>query len=416
MSATQADAKPGFSYDPFSLEARSNPLSLYPTLLADHPAYFMPDYDAYAVSRFDDVWNAFMDATNFSEAEGMLFTRDKLLEHHRGAPPQPKLDPVDMFLFLDPPHHTRYRRTMGPPFTKGSIAKMEGALTDMVRGRLAELVPQGRFDLNLDLGSYVSVSATGMIMGLPIDDQTRMVDLVNRMVKRDPERPGPTEDGALARAELHQFLKHVVARRRSGEGNESRLIDSLLQVEITDRPLTDDEIAGDLSGILVGGTETVPKVISAGMYELWKRPEQLAAVRADIATNASLAVEEMLRFNAPAQWFGRTALNPVEVAGVTLEPGQRVILLIAAANRDPREFDDPNEFIWNRKARRMISFGIGPHFCIGIHLARLELQILVRELLAVAGDYEIDVDGGEWAISEFQIGWTRLPIILGKTD
>lgn len=412
MTEQQTDTL--FRYDPFSFEARSDPHSLYPTLLADHRSYWIPEYDSYVVSRFDDVWDAFLDTKNFSEAEGMLFSRDQLLVHHRGNPPKPKLDPVDMFLFLDAPHHTKYRQVTAHPFLKGNIAKLEGQLTQMVRDRLAELLPLGRFDLNADLGSYISVSATAMLMGLELTDTKKMIDLVNRMVARDPELSGPTEDGAVARGELVALLAQVVARRRMGEGRESRLVDSLISAAIVDRPLTDMEIAVDLLGILVGGTETVPKVLAAGMYELWKRPDQLAAVRADISQNSKLAVEEMLRFNAPAQWFGRTAVNPVKVAGVTVEPGQRVILLIAAANRDPREFANPDQFIWNREARRMISFGIGAHFCIGIHLARLELQILVRELLLAITEYDIEVDAGAWAISEFQVGWTSLPLVVRK--
>ncbi|WP_297492578.1 cytochrome P450, partial [Acidocella sp.] len=176
------------------------------------------------------------------------------------------------------------------------------------------------------------------------------------------------------------------------------------------RPLTDQEIAVNLIGILVGGVETVPKVVAAGMLELARRPEQLAEVRADAGAHAPLAFEEMLRFNAPAQWFGRTAKNRVTIGGVTLERGQRAILLIAAANRDPREFADADEFIWNRKARRMLSFGVGPHFCIGIHLARLEGQIMLRELLTSLGDYTVHPEEGEWPVSEFQLGWAKLPI------
>lgn len=414
MTSQNASGQTLFAYDPYSPEAMRNPQSFYPTLRDEHPAYFMPQYDAYAISRYADVWNAFMDSEHFTEAEGQVFGRQQLLVHHRGSPPEPKLDePKSMFLFTDPPVHNRFRRALAAPFMKGTVNRMEPAVTELVRGRLKHLLTLGGFDLNGDFGSYVSVGATSIVMGLPLEDTGRVVELVNSMVARAPDKPGPTPEGLAARAELVEVLKHSVARRRKGQGEESPVIDPLLSDALIGRPLTDDEVAVDMLAILVGGTETVPKVFSGGLLELSKDPDQLAAVKADPVAGAVPAFEEMLRYCAPAQWFGRTAKKPVEVAGVTVEPGQRVILLIAAANRDPREFENPDAFVWNRKARRMLSFGIGPHFCIGIHLARLEGQIMLRELLPALDRFTIHPEEGEWPISEFQIGWTKLPIRFG---
>jgi cytochrome P450 len=401
---------PDFQYDPFSQEARRSPHDFYATLRDQYPAYFMADYDTYVFSRYADVWDGFMDAQSWSEAEGQLFSRDQLLIHHRGNPPPPKLDPVAMFNFLDPPIHSHFRRVMAPPFQKASVARLESQITALARRRLVELLPRGGFDLNYDFGSHVSVGSTALVMGLPVADAVRIIDLVNRMVARHPDRSGPTQGGAQARGELMEFLRHCVVQRRNGQGPASYLIDALIGAQIVGRALTDDEIALDLLSILVGGTETVPKVIAGGMLELARLPDQLAAIRAELATAAVSAFEEMLRLNAPAQWFGRTAKEKVQLGGVELEPGQRAILLIAAANRDPREFERPDEFIWNRKARRMLSFGIGPHFCIGIHLARLEGQIMLRELLGAIGEFTVHPDDGAWAVSEFQVGWTSLPI------
>ena len=411
MPVAEIDAP--FRYDPFSQEARRDPYSFYATLREHHPAYSIPEYDAFVISRYADVWDAFMDSEHFTETEGQLFSRNQMLVHHRGDPPAQQLDPVTMFNFLDPPVHSRFRRAMAPPFLKGSVTKLAPQVTDLVRARLHALLDQDVFDLNGDFGSYVSVGSTAIIMGLPIPDTARVIDLVNRMVARDPEKPGPTEAGTAARIELMAFLEHAIAKRRSGDAPESRLIDALLALDVVGRPLTDAEIAIDLLSILVGGTETVPKVIAGGLLELSRRPDQLAQVRAGLPGSAVPAFEEMLRYNAPAQWFGRTAKIPVNVAGVDLEPGQRVFLLIAAANRDPREFDDPDAFVWNRKARRMLSFGVGPHFCIGIHLARLEGQIMLRELLAAIESFTICPEEGEFSVSEFQVGWTKLPLRIG---
>lgn len=407
---TDTPLPPAFRYDPFSPEAMRDPQSFYPTLRDDHPAYFLPDYDAYAFTRYADVWAGFMDSEHFSEAEGQVFGREAMLVHHRDDPPRPQLDPCSMFLFLDAPVHGQFRRAMAAPFMKGSVGKLAPQITQLVRDRLDLLVPQGRFDLNGDFGSYVSVGATALIMGIEAADTAPIIDLVNRMVTRSPERSGPTEDGIAARGALIDFLTDVAADRRKGMSLDSRLIDSLIGGDFIGRPLTNREIALDLLGILVGGTETVPKVFAGGLLELSRQPDAVAAIRADLDASVASAFEEMLRFNAPAQWFGRTATKPVTLGSVTLETGQRAILLIAAANRDPREFDEPDRFVWNRKARRMLSFGVGPHFCIGIHLARLEGQIMLREFLSRVASFDPEPEAGDWAVSEFQVGWTRLPV------
>jgi cytochrome P450 len=402
--------QPSFRYDPFSVEAMRDPQSFYPTLRERHPAYFLPQYDAYAISRFADVWDGFLDGEHFSEAEGQIFAREQLLVHHRGAPPAPRLDPVDMFNYLDPPVHTRFRKVMNPPFAKPKIGELAAQITAMVRARLDEVLPTGRFDLNGDFGSFISIAATALVLRLPVADTRRMVSMVNRLVARDPDKPGRTADGDAARIELMRFFGEAVARRRVGAGPDSPFLDAMIAADVVGRPLTDDEIAIDLMSILVGGTETVPKIVAGGLLELWRRPDQLAAVMADPVANAAPAFEEMLRYNAPAQWFGRTVKKRRELAGVTLEPGQRVILLIAAANRDPREFEAADAFLWNRAHRRMLSFGVGPHFCIGVHLARLEGQIMVRELLSRVRRFSIEPEAGQWPVSEFQVGWTSLPI------
>lgn len=400
-----------FRYDPFSREAMENPQPLYRQLRDRHPAYFIPEYDTWVFSRFEDVWNGYMDREHFSESEGMLFSREQLLCHHRGNPPKPQVDPVKaMFLFLDPPVHTRLRQAMAAPFLKGNVAKLEPEIERIARARLNELVGRGTFDLNADFASYVAVRMVCGVLGIVPDDPEALCAAVNLTV-------GAAQDDAAiadARAMIYGLLLETVARRRAGSGPESPVIDALIARDTVGRPLTDEEIATDLNGILVGGTETLPKIVAGGLLELSRRPDQLAAVRAAMPGSIAPAFEEMLRYNAPAQWFGRTVSKPVTLGGVALEPGQRVILIIASANRDDREFANADEFVWNRKARRLVSFGVGPHFCIGIHLAQLEGQVLLREFLRTAARFTIDPERGNWPVSQFQIGWTRLPVTIDK--
>src|SRR6185437_6217449 len=142
--------------------------------------------------------------------------------------------------------------------------------------------------------------------------------------------------------------------------------------------------------VFIGGTETVTNSVPHGLWELLKHPDKLGAVRADGAANVPVAREEMIRYCAPAQWFARTVRRPFTIHGTTIEPGQRIITLLASANRDEREYANPDDCVWNRPIERLLAFGRGQHFCLGVHLARLEIAIMVTEWLKRVDDWRID--------------------------
>lgn len=399
-----------FEYDPFGVETMRDPHRFYVELRDRYPAYYLSPYDCWVISRFDDVWDGLLDAEHFSEVEGQVLGRDQMLAHHHGVCPVIPMQPFPSFNMLDPPVHTKMRQIMAPPFQKRAIAQLAPAINEIVSDLLDKLLERDAFDLNADFASQVAGQTVAKLMGIPMKQLGKLVSLVNRAVARDPGQPGFSAEGMKALGEIVGLLGYSVARRRAGRGRAVPLIDALISRDVDGRHLIDEEIALNLVSIVVGGIETVPKIIAGGLLELFRRPEQLAEVGADPDNNTPFAVEEMFRVNAPAQWFVRTVRKERYLAGADLKVGQRVMLLVASANRDPREFARADEFVWNRKAKRLISFGRGPHFCIGIHLARLEVQIMIRELLKRMPRFSIDEAAGEWAISEFQIGWTRLPL------
>jgi len=122
------------------------------------------------------------------------------------------------------------------------------------------------------------------------------------------------------------------------------------------------------------------------------------------------AREEMIRYCAPVQWFARTVRKPLTMHGTTIQPGQRIITLIASANRDELEYSDPDEFIWDRKMDRLLAFGRGQHFCLGVHVARLEIAIMVSEWLKRVSDYRILGEAASRPPSSFQWGWNNIPV------
>jgi cytochrome P450 len=150
--------------------------------------------------------------------------------------------------------------------------------------------------------------------------------------------------------------------------------------------------------------------VAHGLWELARRPDEMTAVRADLDTNVPVAREEMIRYCAPAQWFARTVRTPFTIHGTAIKPGQRIITLLGSANRDEREYADADEFVWNRPIERLLAFGRGQHFCLGVHLARLEIAIMVTEWLKRVTDFRIVSEAASRPPSSFQWGWNNIPV------
>jgi cytochrome P450 len=217
---------------------------------------------------------------------------------------------------------------------------------------------------------------------------------------------------ANARPGYLQYLIPVVQRRRAHMSDgELPIVDGLINYRLPDGSrFTDIEAATQMLGVFIGGTETVPKIVAHGLWELSRRPDQLAAVRADPAANVPIARDEMIRYCAPAQWFARTVRKPFTMHDTTINPGQRIITLLGSANRDEREYPEPEEFIWNRPIQRSLAFGRGQHFCLGYHLARLEIEVMVAEWLKRVPHYRIIEQSASRPPSSFQWGWNRIPV------
>lgn len=405
------DSPVNFDYDPYSEKALTDPTDLYRKLRAHYPAYPLPQYDAWAISRFDDVWAIGEDGERFVMDIGPVFEPSHLQKSNVGVAPVAAPFTTQSFSQLDPPIQTSLRQGVGGPLRPRAVERMDDMIRRLARARLDELVPKGEFDLYTEYGGLVSAGVMCSIAGLPPEEAPHLLKLINGSMQRNPPGADPAMLGPYM--ELHDLLVDVVAARRANpDAPPVPAIDGLLRTEIDGSPLTDHQIAEQVGAILTGGTETVPKVVARALLELKRRPEQLAAVRADLAANCRQAYEETMRFGAPLQYVGRTAVRDVEIAGAQIKAGQRVFLLIPSANRDEREFADPDEFIWNRTIERHFAFGHGLHFCIGSHVARLEGRILLEELLARIPSFELDESRAVMPPSDFQIGYIRLPLVI----
>jgi cytochrome P450 len=406
MNATAAK---DFRYDPFDPSVMADPLPYYRVLRERYPLYYLPEWDTFALSRFDDIWDvlALNDGTLVA-SEGTLPPATVLAHHNDGPVADPPLHPLPFHAVFDAPIYDGVRKAHSQPFRPRRAAGWETRIRELANERLDELLPQGTFDLTQDYGGIVVASVVCELLGVPVDFAPDVLAAVNAGSLAEP---GSGVDTAAARPNYLEHLIPAVQRRRAGTDGELPVVDGLLGYRRPDDTALDDlEVATQMLCVFIGGTETVPKVVAHGLWELLKHPDQLATVRADPAANVPVVREEMIRYCAPAQWFARTARKPFTIHDTTIEPGQRIITLLASANRDEREYFDPDAFIWNRPIGRSLAFGRGQHFCLGYHLARLEVNVLVTEWLRRVPDYRIIDEAAFRPPSSFQWGWSKLPV------
>lgn len=404
--------------DPFSLELMIDPLPFYKALRDHDPRRYYPEYDTFFFSRFEDVWDVLRVSGNaFVATETNLPTPEYLRTHRNdGAPPFASIRPMAPGPSLHSPYYEQMRHAHIAPLRPRAVADLAEVINGFVGARLASLMERGKFDVVGDYAGWTAASTICHLFGISLTHAPTILDYVYQITRLDPAQGGVDLGSFFVK--LKQFiLPPVAARRTAGAGGGNRLIDGLIQYRAEDEhALSDDEIADQLVCVMIGGLESVAKVTGQGLLELWKRPEQLAAVRAEMETNVPIAVQEIVRYCAPAQYTFRTAHKDVEVAGCKIRAGQRVACLLHSASRDEREFQDPDAFVWNRSIPRVVSFGLGQHHCIGKHLALLEVQTLVSAFLSRIDDFAFVLEEAERNPSCFQRGWTKLPVIVGSAE
>lgn len=413
---TDIKHKDEIGYDPFDMTVMADPYPYYRRLRAEAPVYYTPQYDTFWLSRFDDVVEMLEKPRNvLISSESSIPMPEVLLKHHAGQPPRASLDPLAPMTLLHSPVYEQIRIAHAKPFTAGSVAKLEGFARGVTRRLLDENLPRGHFDLFLDYGGMLSALLTCKLFAID-DSQARMIlETVNATTSYDPECGGI--DNALFFTTMRQFMVPSIARRRAeGADGSEPIFDGLIKYRMQNdgRALTDEEIADELTCAFIANTETPGKVAAQGLLALKDRPSQLAEVRANLVKNVSIAAEEMLRFGAPAQWFLRTIHEDTEIAGVKMRAGQRVAGLATSASRDEREFENSEEFIWNRPIRKQLAFGLGLHHCLGLHVARLQIRVLVEEFLARVQEYSFDLDTAVLRPSYFHWAYSSLPVTVTR--
>jgi cytochrome P450 len=286
----------------------------------------------------------------------------------------------DMLLAMDPPRHTAYRKPVAPEFKARVIAELDGRVREVVRG-IFDHADQSGPDVEFvhDVCAHLPSQILGEIMGLPAEDWPAIHAMAERNSgSQDPDVSDGQERGS-ASIEMAMYAMQFAAGRRAS-GPQGDLTDVLLGEEFDGDLMTDIDFARFFVQLVTAGNDTTRTMLSSGTLALLDHPDQLAALRAD-PSGIPRAVEEILRWANPLHYFRRTAMVDTELGGQAISAGDKVAMIYTAANRDPAVFEDPHRFDTTRDPNPHLSFGIATHFCLGVHLARLEGRVFFEEML-----------------------------------
>ncbi|MFI6603811.1 cytochrome P450 [Nonomuraea sp. NPDC050536] len=383
-------------YNPFAFRLQADPYPIYAQLLEHAPLYRSVEHDFYALTRHGDVAAAFRDSTTFSSAYGVQ------LDGWR-----PNAAARSSFLAMDPPDHTRMRGLVAAAFTSARVAGMEPAIRAFVRRHLDDVLQGGA--LTWDFAKWVAVIPVHVVselLGIPEADRGLMLQLTEVLVARQDgvstERPPGYYEAIMAAL---QYYTELIVERRARPADD--LTSALIQARTADgEQLTTDEIASAMLLLGVAGNETTARLLGLCWYQAWRHPNQRAIAWSGAITGW---LGETLRHSGPVQTVARRATRDIEMHGQHVPAGSRMLLVVAAANRDPHVFPNPDRYDVARDTTATLAFGQGRHFCLGAALARLQAQIVLEELVASIASYEIEVDSAKRLGSPTLRGYIELP-------
>ncbi len=395
------------AYDPFDDVMKDDPFPVYAKLRAESPVHYVESFDSWALSRFEDIWNAGQDPTLYTSPGPSMGTVAAPEEGEEEADSGGR----ESIFGFNPPEHTQMRKMLARLYSPRGTAKLESHVRGVVKRCLDETLPTGRIDVIPDLGLHVSVEVASLLIGLPLEDSDQLVAIVRRFFTRVPGIDGMPPDALAAAQQLHEYLVQAVGdrRKRGTPGDGSDALDAYLNFELHGERFDDQRVASHMQILVIGGTETLPKVFAGGVIQLHRHKDQRAALAADLSL-VPKAFTEIARYEMPTQFLTRTVARDHELRGQKLRKGQGVLFLYRSANRDADEFPDPDRFDIHRDPPRILSFGHGTHVCLGQHAAKLEAKVLLEGLLDAVPEYDLDESEVVPERSEFVAGYVSVPI------
>ncbi|MGD0117078.1 MAG: cytochrome P450, partial [Candidatus Binatus sp.] len=359
-----------------------DPHSVWKELRAADPVHWTERQNKrgfWSITKHADALRVYRDPATFSSRGGVVLGSGDAQDPNQ---PQVQLGFDQMMILTDPPRHGRMRQMLNRSFTPRALAPHEPHIRAIATEILDAIAEQGRCDLVVDVAAKLPTAVICEMLAIPAEDWDLMFALGNMTLgSEDPEYQvdgSSQKTSAQAQMEIFNYFMKLIGERRSNPGPD--LVSALVNGEIDGDRLTDIEVLFNCFLLILGGQETTRNAISGGMNALMHDPSDRERLARDALLMPS-AIEEILRWTSPITHIMRTATRDVEIRGRTIHQGDRVVIWNPSGNRDEEVFDDPYRFDIARQPNDHIAFGYGEHFCIGANLARLEMRVMLGELL-----------------------------------
>jgi cytochrome P450 len=398
----------GIVFNPLNRAMLEDPYPFYKRLRERDPFHRSRPADGFILSRYDDI-HAVLSERRFSSDERHQRRYPRFsARNKRAGIPDPYEDETASMLRLDPPDHTRLRTLVSKAFTPRAVEQMRERIETLIDETLSPLPRHGRLELVRDFASPLPITVIAEMLAIPIADRDRFQHWSREIVRTLGD--GGAEDRRAARVameELGGYLEELVELRRKEPRDD--LFSGLIAAEEAGDRLSTRELLTTCTLLLVAGNETTTNLISNSIVALLRNRDQLEILRSEPKRVAG-AVDELLRFDSPVQLTSRMVVADEEFRGHSLKKGQQLVLLLAAGNRDPEHFDEPDRLDVTRENVRHLSFGHGLHRCLGAQLARVEGGLALEALVTRFPDLRFDNDPIRWGGNTVLRGPRALPL------
>jgi cytochrome P450 len=397
-------------YDPFSAAFQADPYPVYRWMRDEAPVFHSEKWGWYALSRFDDVRAAATDPETFLSRDGIDIDDTAKDQSGPGFLPD-----------VDNPRHDQVRKVVQPHFLPRRIAAREDAVRAVVRELISRWSDRGTVDLAQELAWPMPNEVFFTVLGLPSaaeEGRGQLDRWVHELKDRRPDDPRLTPVAKAATQGIQNYFVRLLEDRRAHPRDD--VVSALVQAEIDGVPFAEEhltpasEILGLMMVLFLGGVESTAGLTGSLFKLLAEHPDQRELLRRDPSL-VPAAVEETIRHSSPLQLAARTTARDVTLHGTRIPAGARVVLVYGAANRDERQFQDPDRFDVSRGRFRHLGFGEGRHGCLGAPLARLEAKAALEEALPVLGDYTLAGPPVRYRTTPNMYVWDHLPLRFGVT-
>ncbi len=369
--------------------------------MRDHaPVFYDEANGVWGITRYGDIRAISRDAKTFSSKNGI----------------RPDTGALPMMIDMDDPEHSRRRKLVSSGFTPKKIRDLQDHIATVCDLIIDRVCTVGTCDFVKDIAAPLPMILIGDMLGIAPQDRDDLLRWSDVMLSAlGSSDPNAMLNAATAFNEYTAYIGKVIDERRV-DGKQDDLTGTLVHAIVEGDYLDDASLVHETLLILIGGDETTRHVISGGYYELLTHPDQLSL----LANNPSImnsAIEECLRWVSPIKNMARSATRDVELHGQTIRQDQKLLLLYPSANRDERQFEDPDDFNIQRTPNDHIAFGFGPHFCMGNQLARLELRVMFSKLLSRLPDLRlVDPQEPQRRCANFVSGFESMPVEFTPTE